>query len=142
MTDARSLPVDTLVEPTGKFRIYLGMAAGVGKTVAMLDEGNRRRDRGCDLVVGFAETHKRPFTESEIKDLEVIPRKRVEYRGSVFEEMDLEAIVARAPEVVLIDELAHTNVPGSGPHEKRWQDVIEILDAGIAVISAVNVQHL
>ncbi len=139
MTDERS---GDAVAPTGKFRLYLGMAAGVGKTVAMLDEGNRRHNRGADLVVGFAETHKRPFTAAQIKDLEIIPRKVVEYRGATFEEMDLDAILARAPDVVLVDELAHTNVPGSGRHEKRWEDVIELLAAGIAVISAVNIQHL
>ena len=133
---------DEGVKPTGRFRVYLGAAAGVGKTCAMLDEGWRRFQRGADVVVGFVETHKRQFTMEQIRDLPVIPRKTVEYRGSVWEEMDLDAVLARKPEVTLIDELAHTNVPGSGRHEKRWEDVLEILDAGIAVITTVNIQHL
>ena len=130
------------VRPTGRFRVYLGAAAGVGKTCAMLDEGWRRFQRGADVVVGFVETHKRPYTVEQIRDLPVVPRQQVEYRDSVWEEMDLNAVLARKPEVVLIDELAHTNVPGSGRHEKRWEDVLEILDAGIAVITTVNVQHI
>jgi two-component system sensor histidine kinase KdpD len=133
---------DEGVKPAGRFRVYLGAAAGVGKTVAMLDEGWRRFQRGTDVVVGFVETHKRPFTMEQLRDLPVVPRKQVDYRGSVWEEMDLDAVLARKPEVALIDELAHTNVPGSGRHEKRWEDVLEILDAGIAVITTVNVQHL
>jgi two-component system sensor histidine kinase KdpD len=130
------------VKPTGRFRVYLGAAAGVGKTCAMLDEGWRRFQRGADVVVGFVETHKRPFTMEQLRDLPVVPRKQVDYRGSLWEEMDLDAVLARQPEVALIDELAHTNVPGSGRHEKRWEDVLEILNAGIAVISTVNIQHL
>lgn len=130
------------IEPTGRFRIYLGAAAGVGKTCAMLDEGWRRHRRGTDVVIGYVETHKRQFTAEMIRDLEVVSRTVVEYRGSRFEEMDTAAVIARHPEVALIDELAHTNVPGSGPHAKRWEDVLEILDAGIAVISTVNVQHM
>jgi two-component system, OmpR family, sensor histidine kinase KdpD len=130
------------IEPTGRFRIYLGAAAGVGKTCAMLDEGWRRHRRGTDVVIGYVETHKRQFTAEMIRDLEVVPRKVVEYRDAQFEEMDTEAVIARHPDVALIDELAHTNVPGSGPHEKRWEDVLEILEAGVAVISTVNVQHL
>lgn len=133
---------DEGVRPTGRFRVYLGAAAGVGKTCAMLDEGWRRFQRGADVVVGFVETHKRPYTVEQIRDLPVVPRKQVDYRGSVWEEMDLDAVLARRPEVALIDELAHTNVPGSGRHEKRWEDVLEILEAGIAVISTVNIQHL
>lgn len=130
------------VEPTGRFRIYIGAAAGVGKTVAMLDEGKRRFERGTDVVIGFVEPHSRPFTARAAEGLEVIPRRRVEYRGTSFEEMDTDAVIARRPAVALVDELAHTNVPGSGPHEKRWQDVLQILESGIAVISTVNVQHL
>ena len=130
------------VKPTGRFRVYLGAAAGVGKTCAMLDEGWRRFQRGTDVVVGFVETHKRPYTLEQLRDLPVVPRKKVDYRGSVWEELDLDAVLARKPEVTLIDELAHTNVPGSGRHEKRWEDVLEILDAGIAVITTVNIQHL
>ena len=133
---------DDLVEPTGKFRVYLGAVAGVGKTWAMLDEGWRRYKRGADVVIGFVETHGRQLTAQQIRDLPIVPRKSVEYRGTRFEEMDLEAVLARKAGVTLIDELAHTNVPGSGPHAKRWEDVLEILEAGISVISTVNIQHL
>ncbi len=112
----------------GELRIYVGYAAGVGKTFAMLGEGHRRRDRGTDVVVGFVEPHERPLTRDRIGDLEVVPRRRIEYRGSVFEEMDVDAILARAPQVALVDELAHTNVPGAR-NEKRWQDVDELLAA-------------
>jgi two-component system sensor histidine kinase KdpD len=125
----------------GKLRIYLGAAPGVGKTFAMLNEGRRRAARGTDVVVGFVETHARPKTEEQISDLEVIPRRRIEYRGTSFDEMDIDAILERAPTVALIDELAHSNIPGSR-NEKRWQDVDELLDAGIDVISTVNIQHL
>jgi two-component system sensor histidine kinase KdpD len=130
------------VRPAGRFRIYIGAAAGVGKTVAMLDEGWRRHERGTDVVIGFVETHGRPKTAEQIRDLEIVPRKLVEYRGTTFPEMDLEAVLRRHPEVALVDELAHTNVPGSGPHAKRWEDVLDLLHAGIAVISNVNIQHL
>ncbi len=130
------------IEPAGRFRIYLGAAAGVGKTCAMLDEGWRRNRRGTDVVIGFVETHGRVFTAEMMRDLEVVPRKVVEYRGARFEEMDTDAVISRKPHVVLVDELAHTNVPGAGRHAKRWEDVLEILDAGIAVISTVNVQHV
>ena len=125
----------------GRLRIYLGMAPGVGKTVAMLNEGHRRKERGTDVVVGFVETYNRPKTIEAIGDLEVIPRKKIPYRGVVLEEMDAEAVIQRHPDVALVDELAHTNAPGS-PREKRWQDVEELLDAGITVLSTVNVQHL
>jgi two-component system, OmpR family, sensor histidine kinase KdpD len=130
------------VEAAGRFRIYLGSAAGVGKTYAMLSEGQRRAKRGTDVVVGFVECHRRPSTEEQVDGLEVVPRKTVEYRGTIFDEMDLDAVLARKPKVALIDELAHTNVPGSGRHEKRWEDIQEILDAGIDVITTVNIQHL
>ena len=130
------------VSPAGRFRIYMGAVAGVGKTFAMLDEGWRRHRRGADVVIGYVETHGRPRTAELIRDLEVVPRKVVTYRGSAFEEMDLDAVLARRPAVALVDELAHTNVPGSGRNEKRWQDVIELLGAGINVITTVNVQHL
>ncbi len=131
-----------IVEPAGHFRIYLGAAAGVGKTYAMLSEGHRRLDRGADVVVGFVESHGRRATESLVEGLEVVPREALEYRGCAMEEMDAEAVLRRRPKVALIDELAHTNVPGSGPHVKRWQDVLEILAAGIDVITTVNIQHL
>src|ERR1700733_3536530 len=127
--------------PRGSLRIYLGAAAGVGKTYALLCEGHRRAERGADVVVGFAETHNRPQTAALLDGIEVIPRKRIEYRGSSFEEMDVDAVLARKPQIALVDELAHTNVPGSR-NEKRWQDVAELLEAGIDVISAVNGQHL
>ncbi len=125
----------------GHLRIYLGSAAGVGKTYAMLGEGHRRAERGADVVVGFAEAHGRPQTSALLDGLETVPRARLEYRGATFEEMDVDAVLARRPEIALVDELAHTNVPGSR-NEKRWQDIEELLDAGINVISAVNIQHL
>lgn len=125
----------------GTWRIYLGAAPGVGKTYAMLNEGRRRAERGTDVVIGFAETHGRARTAEQIDGLEVIPRRGMTYRGAVFPEMDLDAVLARKPEVALVDELAHTNVPGTR-NAKRWQDIQELLEAGIDVISTVNVQHL
>jgi two-component system sensor histidine kinase KdpD len=125
----------------GRLRIYLGAAAGVGKTFAMLGEGHRRMERGADVVVAFAETHGRRHTAALLEGLEVMPRAKINYRGSMFEEMDLDAVIARHPQIALVDELAHTNVPGSR-NAKRWQDIEELLDAGIDVISDVNVQHL
>jgi two-component system, OmpR family, sensor histidine kinase KdpD len=125
----------------GLLRIYLGAAPGVGKTFAMLNEGQRRRARGTDVVIGYVETYSRPLTVKAAEGLEVVPRRTVEYRGTTLEEMDADAIIARRPAVALIDELAHTNAPGS-KHEKRWQDVQDILDAGINVITTLNVQHL
>lgn len=125
----------------GTLRIYLGAAPGVGKTFAMLNEGYRRWTRGTDVVVAYVETHGRPHTAEQLRDLEVIPRRTVEYRGAALEEMDVDAVLARRPEVALVDELAHTNAPGVR-HEKRWQDVETLLEAGIHVISTVNIQHL
>lgn len=125
----------------GKLKLYIGSAAGVGKTYRMLGEARELRARGVDVVVGFVETHGREETRVQIGDLEVIPRRRIEYRGVALEEMDVEAIVRRDPEVAVVDELAHTNVPGS-QRAKRWEDVIWLLDHGTSVISAVNVQHL
>jgi two-component system sensor histidine kinase KdpD len=125
----------------GTLRIYLGAAPGVGKTFAMLNEGRRRAQRGTDVVVGFVETHGRAHTAEQIGDLEVVGRRSVTYRGATLTEMDVDAVIARNPDVALIDELAHTNVPGS-LHAKRWEDVDDILDAGIDVISTVNIQHL
>jgi len=125
----------------GRLRLYLGMAPGVGKTFAMLNEARRRKTRGTDVVVGFVESYGRPKTIEAIGDLEIIPRKKVPYGGAVLEEMDTEAVIARHPDVALVDELAHTNAPGS-KHEKRWQDVHDLLDAGITVLSTVNIQHL
>ncbi|MCM3882178.1 ATP-binding protein [Frankia sp. R82] len=125
----------------GTLRIYLGAAPGVGKTYAALDEAHRRAERGTDVVVGFLETHGRPRTAAMLDDLEIVPRRILEYRGGSFTEMDLDAVLARHPEVAFVDELAHTNIPGSR-HTKRWQDVQELLAAGIDVITTVNVQHL
>lgn len=130
------------VEAAGHFRIYLGAMAGVGKTCAMLDEGWRRFQRGTDVVIGLVETHGRPTTEMMIRDLPIIEPKVVEYKGARFREMDTEAVLARRPKVVLVDELAHTNVPGSGPHAKRYEDVLQLLEAGIDVITTLNVQHI
>jgi two-component system sensor histidine kinase KdpD len=125
----------------GRLKVYLGAAPGVGKTYRMLDEGHRRHARGTDVVVGFVEAHGRPRTEELLDGLEIMPRTRREYRETVFTEMDLDAVLARAPQVALIDELAHTNVPG-GRHAKRWEDVEELLAAGIDVTTTVNIQHL
>ena len=125
----------------GKLKVYIGSAAGVGKTYRMLQEAHDLRRRGIDVVVGFVETHGRADTASQIVDMEVIPRRQIAYRGVTLEEMDVDAVIARAPEVVIVDELAHTNVPGSR-NPKRWQDVELLRDEGISVVSAVNVQHL
>ncbi|MFF5444251.1 ATP-binding protein [Streptomyces sp. NPDC012888] len=125
----------------GSLRIYLGAAPGVGKTYAMLGEAHRRVERGADVVVGFVEHHGRPRTEVMLHGLETVPRRELEYRGAAFAEMDVDAVLARGPAVALVDELAHTNVPGSR-NAKRWQDVEELLRAGIDVISTVNIQHL
>ncbi|MGW0334245.1 ATP-binding protein [Streptomyces sp. NPDC003011] len=125
----------------GKLRIYLGAAPGVGKTYAMLSEAHRRVERGTDCVVAFVEHHGRPRTEVMLHGLEEVPRRELEYRGGVFTEMDVDAVLRRAPAVALVDELAHTNIPGSR-HARRWQDVEELLAAGIDVVSTVNIQHL
>ncbi len=125
----------------GRLRVYVGMAPGVGKTYAALEEAHRRRERGTDIVVGFVEPHGRHLTAALLDGLEVIPRQRIEHRGVIVEELDTDAVNARHPRVAVIDELAHTNAPGS-PREKRWQDVELIRDAGIDVVSTLNVQHL
>jgi len=125
----------------GKLRLYLGAAPGVGKTYAMLNEGWRRKERGTDVVVGWVDTHGRKQTAEQLRDLEVLPRKPVVYRGQTFEELDLDALLARHPQLALIDELAHTNAEGSR-HPKRYLDVQELLAAGIDVYSTMNVQHL
>lgn len=125
----------------GRLKVFMGFAAGVGKTYEMLQEATRRRQRGQDIVIGYLETHGRKGTEEVVGDLPAIPRKQIEYRGARFEEMDTDAIIARHPHTVLVDELAHTNVPGS-VREKRWQDVEMLLDGGINVLSTLNVQHL
>lgn len=128
-------------EAKARLKVYLGMAAGVGKTVRMLEDGHEMRRTGVDVVLGLIEPHGRAETIERIKDLELIPRKKVRYREVELEELDLDAILARRADIVVVDELPHTNVPGSR-HEKRWQDVEEILKAGISVMTALNVQHL
>jgi two-component system, OmpR family, sensor histidine kinase KdpD len=125
----------------GKFKLYIGMIAGVGKTYRMLKEARGLLKKGIDVKIGFIETHGREDTDRVLEGLPVIPRKKVFYKGKELEEMDLQAILNIHPEIVIVDELAHTNIPGS-KHEKRWQDVVEIIEAGINVISAVNIQHI
>lgn len=125
----------------GRLKVYIGSSAGTGKTYRMLQEAHALRKRGVDIVVGFVETHGREETAALIGDLEVVPRQQIAYRGVTLEEMDLTAVIARRPQVAIVDELAHTNVPTAG-HRKRWEDVMSLLDEGISVISAVNVQHL
>lgn len=124
-----------------RLRIYIGAAPGVGKTYEMLQEAHALRARGLDVVVGYVETYGRRETEAQLKDLEIVPRRNVEHHGVTLEEMDVDAIVHRHPQICIVDELAHTNVPGSR-HDKRYEDVFEILNAGIHVMTAVNIQHL
>jgi two-component system sensor histidine kinase KdpD len=131
-----------LTEQNGpRLRIYIGAAPGVGKTYAMLREAHALRARGVDVVVGLVETYGRKETEAQLRDLEVVPRRKVDYRGAVLEEMDVDAIIARKPHTCVVDELAHSNIPGSR-HEKRYQDVLDLLAADIHVLTAVNIQHL
>ncbi|THF51644.1 sensor protein KdpD [Flavobacterium supellecticarium] len=125
----------------GKFKVYIGMSAGVGKTYRMLQEAHSLLKNGIDIKIGFIETHNRKETHELLAGLPVVPRRKLFYKGKELEEMDVQAIINLRPEVVIVDELAHTNIEGS-KNEKRWQDVIEILDAGINVISAVNIQHI
>lgn len=149
--DARPDPEDLLdryhlrTEPEengrGKLRVILGAAPGVGKTYQMLNEGRRLKSDGNDVVVGYVETHGRAETEAQLGDLEIVPRKRIDYQGKLLEEMDVGAIISRNPDIVLVDELAHTNVPGSRT-EKRWMDVEAIRDAGISVVTTLNIQHI
>jgi len=125
----------------GKLKIFLGYAAGVGKTYQMLEEAQALHTKGLDVVIGYFEPHGRKDTIAKTEGLEMVPRKKVEYRGSIFEEMDADAIIARKPQVAIVDEFPHTNVPGS-PRDKRWQDVLAILDGNIDVLTTMNVQHL
>ncbi len=125
----------------GKFKIYIGMIAGVGKTFRMLQEAHNLLRQGVNVMIGYVETHGRKETHALIEGLPLIPRKTIFYKGKLLDEMDLQSILNIHPEVVVIDELAHTNIPGS-KNEKRWQDVLEILEAGVNVISAVNIQHI
>jgi two-component system sensor histidine kinase KdpD len=124
-----------------RLRIYIGAAPGVGKTYSMLEDAHAFRREGIDVVVGYVETYGRPDTEAKIGDLEIVPRRQIEYRGVVLEEMDVAAILKRRPQLCVVDELAHTNVPGS-THDKRYLDVLDLLGAGIGVLTAVNIQHL
>src|SRR5262245_14015531 len=124
-----------------RLRIYIGAAPGVGKTYSMLEDAHAFRREGVDVVIGLVETYGRAETDAQIGDLEIVPKRKVEYRGVVLEEMDVDAIIARKPQMCVVDELAHTNVPGSR-HEKRYQDVLQLLEAGISVLTAVNIQHL
>ena len=145
MNDKRIEPeafLDLVPQPQkGRLKIYIGAAAGVGKTYRMLEEAHQLRERGVDVVLGFVESHHRRETEALIGSLEIVPRHNISYRGVMLEEMDVDAIIARKPDVAIVDELAHTNVPGSR-HEKRYQDVEEIVANGINVITAINIQHL
>src|SRR5271168_846645 len=125
----------------GVFKLFLGYAPGVGKTFSMLSEAIRRHSRGEDVVIGVIETHGRKATAELAGQLESVPRKKLEYKGTVFEEMDVDAILARKPAVVLVDELAHSNIEGSR-HRKRYEDVLELVDADICVLTTMNVQHL
>jgi len=125
----------------GRLRVYLGYAAGVGKTYRMLEEAQALKAKGADLVIGYFEPHGRPDTIAKTEGLESVPRRRIAYGGSTFEEMDTAAVIERKPAVALVDEFAHSNIPGSG-NEKRWQDVRALLDAGIDVLTTMNVQHL
>jgi len=125
----------------GKFKIYIGMSAGVGKTYRMLQEAHSLLKNGIDVKIGYIETHNRSETVAMLEGLPLIPRRKLFYKGKELEELDVQAVISLRPEVVIIDELAHTNIEGS-THEKRWQDVMDILDAGINVISALNIQHI
>lgn len=125
----------------GKFKVYIGMIAGVGKTYRMLQEAHELLENGVDVQIGYVETHGRAGTEAQLVGLLLFHRKKIFYKGKELEEMDLEAILQRHPEIVVVDELAHTNVEGCR-NRKRWEDVLELLDAGINVISAINIQHI
>ncbi len=145
MTERRQRPEDFLEllqrARRGRLKLYIGFAAGVGKTYRMLEEAHALKERGVDVVLGYIEPHGRAETEALVHGLEVVPRKKVEYRGVVVDEMDLDAILHRRPEVAIVDEIPHTNVPGSR-NRKRYQDVLTLVDAGINIIAALNVQHL
>ena len=125
----------------GKLKLYVGSAAGTGKTYRMINEAHDLRRRGIDVVIAFVETHGRADTEAQLGSIEVVPRQQIAYRGVTLEEMDVDAVIARRPQIAVVDELAHSNVPGAR-HRKRWEDVMQLLDEGINVISAVNVQHV
>src|SRR5260370_8809009 len=128
-------------EGKARLHVYIGAGAGVGKTYRMLEEAHELNRQGVDVVLALIETHGRIDTETLIDVLERVPLKRIEYRGAIFEELDVDAVIARRPAVAIVDELAHTNMPGS-KHQKRYEDVIDLVDAGISVITAVNIQHI
>src|SRR5664279_2505932 len=136
-----SLKLNEEKSKKGKLKIFFGMCAGVGKTYTMLETAHAEKAKGCDIIIGYVETHKRKETAELVKGFEIIPRRTYQYKSTSVEEMDLDAIIARKPQIVLVDELAHTNAPGSR-HAKRYQDVLEILDNGINVFTTLNVQHL
>jgi len=141
MTDAESLLARAKAEGRARLRVYIGAAAGVGKTFQMLEDAHELKRHGIDVVVGFVEAHGRADTLAQIRDLEQVPLRQMAYRGVTLKEMDLDAILARRPAIAVVDELAHTNAPGSA-HQKRYEDVLALLDAGIDVITAVNIQHI
>ena len=141
MTDAESLLARAKAEGRARLRVYIGAAPGVGKSYQMLEDAHELKRQGIDVVVGFVEAHGRADTLSQIRDLEQVPLRHIEYRGVTLREMDLDAILARRPTIAVVDELAHTNAPGS-KHQKRYEDVLALLDAGIDVITAVNIQHI
>lgn len=141
MTDAASLLARVKAEGQARLRVYIGAAPGVGKSYQMLEDAHELKRQGIDVVVGFVETHGRADTFAQIRDLEQVPLRQIEYRGVTLREMDLDAILARRPAIAVVDELAHTNAPGS-THQKRYEDVLALLDAGIDVITAVNIQHM
>jgi two-component system sensor histidine kinase KdpD len=145
MSQAAARPEDFLEmlrqSRRGRLKLYIGFAAGVGKTYRMLEEAHALKKRGVDVVLGYVETHGRADTERLVAGLDVVARRRIEYRAVVVEEMDLDAVLARHPEIAVVDEIAHTNVPGS-KNRRRYQDVVELLDSGISVIGAFNIQHL
>src|SRR6267378_7404372 len=139
--DAESLLARVKAEGRARLRVYIGAAPGVGKTYQMLEDAHELKRQGLDVVVGFVETHGRAETQAMIRDLEQVPLRHMEYRGVTLREMDADAILARRPQIAVVDELAHTNAPGS-THQKRYEDVLALLDAGIHVITAVNIQHI
>jgi two-component system sensor histidine kinase KdpD len=141
MTTAESLLARAKEEGRARLRVYIGAAPGVGKSYQMLEDAHELKRQGMDVVVGFVEAHGRADTLAQVRDLEQVPLRRIEYRGVMLGEMDLEAILTRHPGIAVVDELAHTNAPGS-THQKRYEDVLALLDAGINVITAVNIQHL
>jgi len=141
MTDAESLLARAKAEGRARLRVYIGAAAGVGKSYQMLEDAHELKRQGIDVVVGFIEAHGRADTLAQIRDLDQVPLRQMEYRGVTLREMDLDALLARRPAIAVVDELAHTNAPGS-THQKRYEDVLALLDAGINVITSVNIQHI